>query len=222
MNMHRMPIVFLTAIFTALMFGAGCAGAADKDKNAAKQDGAIRWDTPGGSPASAASSASAAGSQLDVEDDLQSMWDEMDRMHQSMLGAMNSGWGWSGGLGRMPRTSLYGTYGTEMHADVAETDKEYIVTCELPGVPKEAVQIDVDGGVLVVRAVRDAGTDRSGDEEGHKYHYRERSYGTTERRFRVGSGVDPKKIKAVLKDGVLTVRVPKSAERAAYKIPIEG
>lgn len=217
-----LKIVSVLSLFGLAAFsGAGCAGAADKDKDKGKSDESIRWEAPA-APSSQESAASPTAAAYDAEDDLQSMWEEMNRMHQSMLSSMG-GWGWSGtGSARPARTSVYNFSTSEMHADVAETDKEFIITCELPGVPKDRIQIDVDGSVLLVRAVRDSGVERSGDEGGQKYHYRERSYGTTERRFRVGSGVDPKKIKASLKDGVLTLRVPKGDAARKVQIPIEG
>ncbi len=218
MKTHAKLTAVSAVLLVAAFAGAGCAGAADKDKG--KADESIRWEAP--AAPSSQESAPPPAAAYDAEDDLQSMWEEMNRMHQSMLSSMG-GWGWSGGgLSRPTHTSVYSYSNTEMHADVAETDKEFIITCELPGVPKDRIQIDVDGSVLLVRAVRDSGVERSGDEGGQKYHYRERSYGTTERRFRVGSGVDPKKIKASLKDGVLTLRVPKGEAARKVQIPIEG
>jgi len=224
-------LITLTAMIAAAsIWGAGCAGAADKDKAKAQED--IRWEAPGASSADTASGGSSAANTaapagygaMTSEEDMQNAWEEMNRMHQAMLSSFG-GWG-SGGLGsggwsRPSRTSMFAMNSVDMNADVAETDKEYVITCELPGVPKENIQIDVDGTTLVVRATRDAGTDKSGVENGQKYHYRERSFGTTERRFRIGSGVDPKKIKASLKDGVLTLRVPKGENRTV-QVPIEG
>jgi HSP20 family protein len=218
----------LTALIAAAsVWGAGCAGAADKDKDKASAQDDIRWEAPGASSAddaNAAAPAAAGYGAMTSEEDMQSAWEEMNRMHQAMLNSFGGwgtgGWG-SGGWSRPSRASAFSMSSVEMNADVAETDKEYVITCELPGVPKQNIRIDVDGATLVVRATRDAGTDKSGVEDGQKYHYRERSYGTTERRFRVGSGVDPKKIKANLKDGVLTLRVPKGESRA-YQVPIEG
>lgn len=218
-------ISIATLFILAGAAGIGCARAGDKD--AKKPDDAIRWETPAstGEPSAGSVSAPASASAMNpyaAEDDLQSLWEEMNRMHRSMIDSMSAR-GWSGGMGlhRPMSVSSYSFTSDEMHADVAETAKEYIITCELPGVPKDRIQIQVDGSVLLVRAVRDSGADRSGEENGQKYHYRERSYGTTERRFRVGSGVDPKKIKASLKDGVLTLRVPKGEDRTV-QVPIEG
>lgn len=213
-----------TSLLTALICAAsllnpGCAKADGKD--AKKFDETIKWEAPG-TPGSAADTQAAAlagqGRTAMIDDDIASVWEEMDRMQQAMLGSM-AGWGTAGGWSRPTRASLYSMSASEMHADVAETDKEYIITCELPGVSKQDIKIDVDGSTLVVQAVRNAGTDRSGEEAGQRYHYRERSYGTTQRRFRIGSGVDPKKIKASLKDGVLTLRVPKGTQ-STYQVPI--
>ncbi len=223
MKQNTKLTILTTMITAALALGAGYAGAADKDKAKAQAQDDIRWEAPG-TPADTTSSNSAASAPADYgtmtsEEDMQRAWEEMNRMHQAMMSSFG-GWG-SGSWSRPTRPSMYSMGVSEMNADVAETDKEYVITCELPGVPKQNIQIDVDGTTLVVRATRDAGTDKSGVEDGQKYHYRERSYGTTERRFRIGSGVDPKKIKANLKDGVLTLRVPKGENRTV-QVPIEG
>jgi HSP20 family molecular chaperone IbpA len=216
-------LTILTAMIAAVsVAGAGCAGAADKDKSKSQAQDDIRWEAPAAPDADAAASAAAPAAGYDAvtaEEDMQRAWEEMNRMQQAMMSSFG-GWG-SGSWSRPTRPSMYSMGVSEMNADVAETDKEYVITCELPGVPKENIQIDVDGTTLVVRATRDAGTDKSGVENGQKYHYRERSFGTTERRFRIGSGVDPKKIKASLKDGVLTLRVPKGENRTV-QVPIEG
>ncbi len=226
-------LTILTVMIAAVsILGAGCAGAADKDKAKTPAQDDIRWEAPGTSAdtdtrsnsTTASASAPAGYGTMTSEEDMQNAWEEMNRMHQAMISSFG-GWG-SGGLGsggwsRPSRTSMLAMNSVEMHADVAETDKEFVITCELPGVPKQNIQIDVDGSTLVVRADRNAGTDKSGVEDGQKYHYRERSYGTTERRFRIGAGVDPKKIKANLKDGVLTLRVPKGESRTV-QVPIEG
>lgn len=227
MKKSRQFTMLVLALFAASCLGAGLAHAADKDKKKADDD--IHWDTPGSQQDTQASASASAPAQVptvmggysSMDDDFDRIRAEMNRMHQAMLGSMGAGgWGWSGGMGPMPGMSVQTFSTSSMSSDVAETDKEYVITCELPGVDKDAIQIDIDGNMLVVRAVRDSGTDKSGDDNGQKYHYRERSSGTTERRFRVGSGVDPKQIKAQLKNGVLTVHVPKGQSQSV-KIPIE-
>lgn len=218
-------LITLTLVACVMIFaGSGCAKA--EDKSLTKSDDAIHWGGPQPddqaaaqtSPSASMQPAAAAGSIYD--DDLHSMFDEMNRMHQAMLNSMG-GLGMGGGWTRPSRPSLYSMLTPDMSADVIETDKEHIITCELPGVSKEDIKIDVDGDTLVIQAVRNAGTDKAGDENGQTYHYRERSYGTTQRRFSVGYGVDPKKIKASLKDGILTIRVPKGEAKSVATIPIE-
>lgn len=203
----------------------GCSGCAKaEDKDAKQTDDAVRWGAPAAEPAApvvpAGPGMGAAPGSFYSDEDFHSMFDEMNRMHQAMLNSMG-GWGMGGSWTRPVRPSGFMTASSGISADMAETDKEHIISCELPGVSKEDVRIDLEGDTLIVQAVRNAGTDKSGDENGRTFHYRERSYGTVQRRFQVGHGVDPKKIKASLKDGVLTVHVPKGGDGKPSSIPIE-
>ncbi len=200
------------ALFLASAVCTAPSWSADKKSGS---DDAIHWAAPSGGAggsAQTASQQSVSGSTYDpMDDDLASMWDRMDRMQQSMMGQ----------FGMMPRSPLMSQpfLSSSIDSDIAEMDKELIIQCDLPSVPKESIEISVDGSMLLVRAIRNAGTDKSGDDNGQKYQYRERSYGSTERRFKIGSGVDPKKIKADYKDGVLTIRVPKG-DTHAVRVPI--
>lgn len=225
MKIQTKTIPLTILLCAATVLGAGCAGADDKPKEAAKADPDIHWGAPvAAQDPNAPTTGLATDHDLPMSDDFAALWDEMERMQRSMMGSFGgfgSGGASFGGWSRPQRMSVHSFSSTPMNADVAETDKEYIISCELPGVRKEDIKIDVDGSTLLVQAVRNAGTDRSGAENGQKFHYRERSYGTTQRRFRIGSGVDPKKIKADLKDGILTIRVPKGADHT-YQVPISG
>lgn len=104
--------------------------------------------------------------------------------------------------------------------NVAETDKAYEITAELPGMDEKNVDVSVVNGRLTIK-----GEKREEKEEKNKgYHVQERSFGSFERRFRVPEGVDADKIEAAFKKGVLTVILPKTAEaqRAAKKIAIKA
>lgn len=102
--------------------------------------------------------------------------------------------------------------------DIAETAREYRVTAELPGVRKEDVKVDADNGVLTVKGERKY-VKEDKDEKTHRI---ERFYGTFTRSFTVPDDVLADKIAAEFKDGVLTVRLPKTdirkAKAAAIKV----
>lgn len=217
--MKRSGVLFslLSVLCAASLVGGGTAQADDKAKILKQADDSIRWDAP--AAPSAVSPAAASSGYARSDEDLQRMWDDMDRMHQALMQrAMSDGWGLRSRM-RMP-SAMDLSGGSAIHSDIAETDKELVITCDLPGVSKDSVKISVEGNLLIVQAVRDAGTDKSGEENGQKYQFRERSYGSVTRSFHIGSGVDPKEIKASYKDGVLTLRVPKGQSQAVT-VPIQ-
>jgi len=102
--------------------------------------------------------------------------------------------------------------------DVAETEKEVVVTAELPGLTEKDVEVTVADGRLII-----SGEKRSEREEKDgSYQLLERSYGTFSRVVELPGAVQEDKAAATFKNGVLSVRVPKSGESKARKIAIQG
>lgn len=93
--------------------------------------------------------------------------------------------------------------------DVSETDKNLIIHAELPGIPKEKINIDFNEGVLTISGERS----EERREENATYHRMERSYGKFLRQFSVPHDVDPNSITASYKDGVLEVVIPKPEQK---------
>ena len=98
--------------------------------------------------------------------------------------------------------------------DVIDAEKQYILEVDLPGVDPNAVQVELEDGLLQIRGERQAS---HGEEAA--YTYRERRTGKFERSFRVPEAVDAEAITAKFDKGVLEIRVPK-VERSR-KIPIQ-
>lgn len=96
--------------------------------------------------------------------------------------------------------------------DITEDEKEFVVKAELPEIKKEEVKVTVEEGVLSISGERKL----EKEEKGKKYHRIERAYGSFERTFTLPEGADGAKISAEFKDGVLTVRLPKT-EKAKPK-----
>jgi HSP20 family protein len=90
-------------------------------------------------------------------------------------------------------------------ADISETDKEYLVKAELPGVKREDVKVTHDDGVLSIEGERKYET----DDKSEKTHRVERFFGTYARSFSLPDDADAKSIRAETKDGVLNVHIPK-------------
>ena len=91
--------------------------------------------------------------------------------------------------------------------DVQETDGEYLIKADLPDVKKEDVHVELQDGMLCLRGERR----QEKEEKGKKFHRVERAYGQFERRLALPSEVDPQKVAAEFKNGVLNVHLPKSA-----------
>ena len=100
--------------------------------------------------------------------------------------------------------------------DVHEDGSEIVYTVELPGFDKKEIDISVNEGLLAISA------DRSfEDKKETKYHHLERSYGKFYRNFRLPDSVDETKISAELKNGVLSLRLPKREEVKPRQIPVK-
>lgn len=102
-------------------------------------------------------------------------------------------------------------------ADISETDKEFVIKAELPEVKKEDVKVTLDDGVLTI-----AGERRHEKEQKDANEIRVESfYGTFSRSFSLPENVDAKGIRAETKDGVLRVRIPKTAPTTQKAVSIE-
>ena len=99
-------------------------------------------------------------------------------------------------------------------ADLCETVDAYIVTAELPGVARQHIRVDIHDGHLTLHGRRDA---RVACEQ---YHQVERGHGEFSRTFRLPSDVSAGDVSAELKDGVLTVIVPKLAGHAPRRVDV--
>ena len=99
-------------------------------------------------------------------------------------------------------------------ADVSQSEKEYVIAVDLPGIERDALEISLDNDRLVIRGTRTI------ENEGQQRI--ERPHGRFLRRFGVPAIVDQKAISADYKDGVLRVHLPKrSQEQKARKVEIK-
>jgi HSP20 family protein len=100
--------------------------------------------------------------------------------------------------------------------DVKETKDAYILRADLPGIPEENVEISVVGNRLTVSGQRE----READQQGDAYLASERCYGAFARSFILPDAADAGNIKAEMKDGVLTITLPKRPEAQPRKITL--
>lgn len=101
-------------------------------------------------------------------------------------------------------------------ADLSETENEYKISVDLPGVPKEAVNVTVEDNRLNISGERKM----EQEEKKGTYSRIERSYGRFYRSFSLGSHVNQDEIHAEYNNGILTVHVPKSERVKPQKIEI--
>jgi HSP20 family protein len=94
--------------------------------------------------------------------------------------------------------------------DLVRENGHLVVRADVPGIKPEEIEIEVEDGMLTLSGKHEEST----EETDERYVRRERRYGAFSRRLPLPEGVDPKKIKASTKDGVLEVTVPLPKEVA--------
>lgn len=100
--------------------------------------------------------------------------------------------------------------------DIYDSEKAIVVNAELPGVSKESITLDVKENILTLKGERKSDAEVSKE----NYYRMERCFGTFERAFTLPSTVDPGKITANFKDGVLKIEIPKPEEKKPKQISI--
>jgi len=108
--------------------------------------------------------------------------------------------------------------GNPIRADIRETDKEYIIDAELPGVRKEDIKLELRDDVLTIAVEHNEEI----NEERENYIRRERRRGSFSRSFYV-ENVKQEDVKAKFDNGILTVILPKASEgkRKGWNIEIQ-
>jgi HSP20 family protein len=103
--------------------------------------------------------------------------------------------------------------------DISETDKEFAITAELPGLERKDVEISLEDNVLTIRGEKKMET--SPNDKNKNEHVSERSYGVFYRVFELPVSVDPKSVQATMSNGVLKITIPKPAQTQSKKIEIK-
>lgn len=100
--------------------------------------------------------------------------------------------------------------------DISETDKEFVIKAEIPEISKEDVKVTVENGILSFRGERK----KEKEEKGKKFHRIERYHGSFCRSFSLPDNVDQSKIDASFKDGMLTLKAPKTETQKPKTIEV--
>ena len=102
--------------------------------------------------------------------------------------------------------------------DLHQNENNIILTAELPGIKAEDLDISVQDKVITLRGKRE----QSDLKKGESWLHQEQSYGEFSRSFRLPYRIDSEKVDAKLKDGVLTLTLPKSEESQTKQIQIKS
>lgn len=108
-----------------------------------------------------------------------------------------------------PLTDFFGNYGYEMPGyELEEAPEHYLLSLDMPGVPRDQIKIEVQNGLLTL-----AGERRQKDSSGQ-------GYGRFNRAFKLPNGVDAEAIEANYEDGVLSLYLPKAAAAKPRQVKI--
>ncbi len=99
------------------------------------------------------------------------------------------------------------------YVDVIDSDNEYVVKAELPGLKKETLNIQVGTNELSLAAESNVET----EEKGKTYLHRERAFSTFRRNIGFAESIDTKRVSASMAEGILEVRLPKLERRSERK-----
>jgi len=101
--------------------------------------------------------------------------------------------------------------------DIYETEREIVVKAELPGLKKEDVSVSIENNLLTIHGERKF----EGEVKRENFHRVERNYGEFLRSFTLPAFIDPNKILAEFKDGLLWVFLPKREEAKPKQIEVK-
>ena len=131
------------------------------------------------------------------------MWDEMSKFHRDV----NQFFG---------KTKTRSDVGVYPSLNVHDDGESFVVSAEIPGIDPNDLEIESTADSLTIKGERK----RPPRGEGESFHRREREWGTFSRSITLGTQVDPDKILAEYKLGVLRVVLPKAKEALPRKVNI--
>ena len=103
--------------------------------------------------------------------------------------------------------------------DLYETSAAFVLTAELPGLTREQIEIQAEESRVTIRGARATGP-AGKDVPCEQFHRVERGHGRFSRAFSLPDAIDIEGVLADLKDGLLTVTLPKAAGRVARRIDV--
>lgn len=102
-------------------------------------------------------------------------------------------------------------------ADVFESDSEYCIEVELPGVLQENIDLKINNNMLTIEAKKE----NIETKKNKNYHIQERYYGSFSRSISLPSNINEESIDANFKNGILSIKIPKKEQTKTKKITIK-
>jgi HSP20 family protein len=102
--------------------------------------------------------------------------------------------------------------------DLVETEEDFVLRADLPGLSEDDVKIELQGNALTVSGERKA--EHDGDDAG--YYRLERGWGSFARSLTLPEGIDPERITARFDRGILELHIPKPEQHKPRRIAIAG
>jgi HSP20 family protein len=99
--------------------------------------------------------------------------------------------------------------------DIMETDNEFILRVELPGVEKDDVQVNIDNRILIIKG------EKKNENKDKKIHRSECIYGSFVRNFTLPQDVEIDKVEAAYKNGLLNLTLPKMEQAKPKQIEVK-
>jgi HSP20 family protein len=104
--------------------------------------------------------------------------------------------------------------------DVRETKEAFVFKADVPGVAEKELDIQLNGNVLTISGERKGDANGDGAADGARTFAAERTYGKFSRAFSLPDGIDAERVTADVKNGVLTLVVPKRPEAQPRRITV--
>ena len=105
-----------------------------------------------------------------------------------------------------------------MAVDVYQTEEEIVIQSTIAGIKPESLDISVENDVVTIRGIRE----RSEEDGERDYFYQECYWGPFSRKIILPEETDPSRTDATMKEGVLTIRIPKIQKQKKRKILVKG
>ncbi|MFQ5722935.1 MAG: Hsp20/alpha crystallin family protein [Terriglobia bacterium] len=138
--------------------------------------------------------------------DLPTLHEQIDRLFEDSLARLRSDWGGEALDGARWSPAV----------DIVESDNDIVLRADLPGLDPKQLEVSVQDGTLTLKGERKFERDVKED----NYRRVERAYGSFMRSFALPQWVDPDKVDAQYRNGVLEVKLPKRPESKPKQIKV--